>query len=329
MGTFLTTRRMSPELAARVLASVRGKRGAKPSSGTQRARKIIIGVARLGAAAAVATVIFLVVLRERQKQDEFERAREAVLEAATAAMAPLSSSDLSAEARIESWLQRGSVAYEGDFVADALRAPGGLDGALAQGSVYVRGTTDQLRTASGIAQAAAVSVKDPFVTCLFAPPATRSERALLEKVHGAYAGDTPARAAGLRRLRDVQLGLPFLAPSWAAKVASAASWDELHVLRRAFEEAPIAAATLGLKAGLLIFAVDEPGDPKGPAELDGERPHPVRVGLVDLASSTVLLRLRKPVDPSGFSADKRPLYASGIDSCALAYDVRAGLARSL
>jgi hypothetical protein len=69
--------------------------------------------------------------------------------------------------------------------------------------------------------------------------------------------------------------------------------------------------------------MDEPGDRSIPAELDGERPHHVRVGLVDLASKKQLLALRRKVDPSWLSPTARAEYASGIDACTLALDVRA------
>jgi hypothetical protein len=73
------------------------------------------------------------------------------------------------------------------------------------------------------------------------------------------------------------------------------------------------------------LVVDEPGDAKAAAELDGERPHAVRVIVTDLASDQLQLRFRHDVDPSWLSAGARAEYASGIDSCALALDLRAAL----
>ncbi len=333
MPTLLVTRRMHPDLAARVTARVAGRRhvpGSQPGRGWRN--PAVIGAARVAFAVGMVAICALVTVRQRQKADAFEAARAKVLGAAQAKAAMLTEADLSGEARIESWLQRTAVAYEGDFVAQSMRPAGALDAALDQKSaVYVRGTLEQLRTASGIAQAASASVRDPFLTCLLAPPATRSETALLDKVHRAYAGEAPPHAATIRRLRDVQLGLPFLVPVFRAKVVDAASWEELGALRQAWERAPIDAATAGLKADLLVFAVDEEADADapGPTELDGERPHAVRVALVDLRTSEVLVRLRERADPSAFSAEKRPLYASGLDSCALAYDVRAAVTRAL
>jgi hypothetical protein len=72
--------------------------------------------------------------------------------------------------------------------------------------------------------------------------------------------------------------------------------------------------------------MDEPDEP-GPADLDGERPHHVRVGLFDLKSSAVVLRARKRVDPNWLAAATRSTYASAVDGCDLALDVRSAAGR--
>jgi hypothetical protein len=69
--------------------------------------------------------------------------------------------------------------------------------------------------------------------------------------------------------------------------------------------------------------MDEAGDPNVPAELDGERPHDVRVALVETKTGRALLRMHAHVDPSVWNAGTRPEYASGLDACALAFDARA------
>jgi hypothetical protein len=73
---------------------------------------------------------------------------------------------------------------------------------------------------------------------------------------------------------------------------------------------------------MLLMVMDESGDGKGPTELDGERPHDVRVALVDLASARMVLRLRRHVDPAWIGTAARSEHASGLDGCALAFDVR-------
>jgi hypothetical protein len=157
-----------------------------------------------------------------------------------------------------------------------------------------------------------------------APPASRSEKALLAKARAANAADDRmAPAAHVERVHDAILGFPLLAPAWEARVAAAGTRAELKSLQTIFRRAPLKAAKRAAKAQLLLFVIDEPGDGKGPTELDGERPHAVRVGLVELATEKLLLQLRRHVDPGWISEKARSEYASGIDSCALALDVRS------
>jgi hypothetical protein len=193
--------------------------------------------------------------------------------------------------------------------------------------MYVRGSMVQLTRKTGLAEVAATSLKDPFLVCLVEPPASRSETALLARVREAYSNEAEQHSTQVRRFREAQVGLPFLLPAWAENVRSADTPEKLERLRDEFEKVPIDAATQAAKAGLLLFAMDEPGEAGGPTELDGERAHFVRVGLVDLPSARVLLRMRKRVDPSWISAAKRPLFASGLDGCALAFDIREALGR--
>jgi hypothetical protein len=97
---------------------------------------------------------------------------------------------------------------------------------------------------------------------------------------------------------------------------------ELAKLQRELDAAPIAEASVAASAPLLLFVMDEPGDGRGPTEIDGERSHEVRVGLVDLRLAKVLLRLRIHADPDWISPGVRSLFASGLDACRLALDVR-------
>jgi len=321
--TLLTTRRMPPELVARIEASVRGTRSAHRHARTRESwRPRIIAVTRIAVVAGVFTLLATVLRHRADADNHVDRVRASLLETVRAATATLTDRDVEAESRMESWIVRASGGYESDFVAERLRQPGALAATLERGSVYVRGTVDDLHTSRGIRDAAAASVKDALLSCLLAPPSASNESALVSRVHDAYAGGAGRLATQVERLHDVQTGLPFLQPSWAAQVRESKTLAELDGLGRAFEKAPIAAARSGLKAALLIFAIDEPGDTATPAELDGERAHDVRVGLVDLVSDTVLLRLRRHVDPAKISVKQRSLYASGIDACALAMDVR-------
>lgn len=324
MATFLTNAKMAPALAARIEASVRGRRGGH--SGTVALRRFVSGFRLVLLVSVIATSVSLIRMRHRNKV-ELERARDALLARIHTQTGSLAPEDRKALARIEPWLVRASGAYEGDLIANELREGGAVASVLSRPLVYVRGPTSDFDGRTGIAATAATSLKDAFLLCLLEPPASRAESALLAKVHGAYGGGArlESRTSNARRLHDAEAGLPFLQPSWEAQVKAERDAAELTRLERAFTAAPIERALKAARARLLLYAMDDAGDRGGLSELDGERPHDVRIGIVDLRAGKVLLRLRKRVDPSWISLSSRPQYASGLDSCALALDVRASV----
>jgi hypothetical protein len=127
----------------------------------------------------------------------------------------------------------------------------------------------------------------------------------------------------VRRLHEAEIGLPLLLPPWSAKVSAASEPRELAPLKTELERAPLARAKEALRAQVLLVVIDEPGAAGSLTELDGERAHDVRVILVDLATDRVVLRQKRHVDPSPWSQSARTDFATGLDSCALAFDVRA------
>jgi hypothetical protein len=195
---------------------------------------------------------------------------------------------------------------------------------LARPAVYVRGPLSALASTQRIADAASSSMKDPLLVCLLDPPAARTEKALLAKVREVYgtALATTPQAPNVSRFAAAEAGLPFLLPPWAGRVRAAQDPEEIEKLDHELSRAPVEEAKRAVKADVLVAAMDEPGDGSGPTELDGERAHFVRVGIVDLAADKVLLRVRKHVEPSWISEAKRPQYAAGLDGCGLAMDVR-------
>lgn len=322
MATSLTTRKMSPELKARVEASVRGGRRTTP--GAKLAARSI-SLLRLGVTAVLGVSLIAIVLARRSEQQLFERERTALLDAVGRETASLSAGQPARVLGIPPLLERFSSAYPGDFLADELQEAGAFQARIALPALYVRGPLAAFRSAAGISQVAASSFKDAFVLCLLDPPDLRTEQALRSRARSAQArGERVRQHTGhVERLHDALAGLAFLSPDWRARVEATETSIALNKLRQAFERAPLGAAKRASRAETLLFAMDEPGEGPGPTELDGERAHLVRVGLVDLASQKVLLRLRRPVDPSWISAATRAEYASGIDSCSLALDVRA------
>jgi hypothetical protein len=326
MPTFLTTPKMSPELAARVQASVNGRRA---SPGSRRRAPHLIVLVRLAVVVLAATLVATVLYVRHREGEAREQARASLTDALTRRRAALSAEDRRTLGLIETALVRAAGKYEGDLTDDALRPPGALAALLSRGAVYVRGDQAAFRSAAAVADAAKSSSKDAFLACLLERPAARSEKVLLASVRIAYStrGELEAATAQVRALRDAVIGLPYLSDAFAERVRRASDVNELRRLRSAFDKAPLDAAIQAAKARLLVFVVDEPSPPGGPVELDGEKAHDVRVGIVDLARDSTLLRLRKRVDPAWISAARRVDSANALDSCALALDVHESVTR--
>jgi len=326
MPTFLTTPKMSPDLVARVQASVNGRRAAP---GSRRRAPHLIVLVRLAVLVLAGTLLALVSYVRARDRAERESERASLSARVAQRLSALDPQDQRTLPRIEAFLVRAAGQYEGDVLTEALRAPGALAALFADRTVYVRGEQTAFRNAAAVSEAAKASSKDAFLLCLLAPPPERSEKALLAKARLAYStrGELEAATERVRPLRDAVLGMPFLSTAFAERVRAADDLIELHRLRSAFDKAPLDAATQAAKARLLVFVVDEPSPPGGAVELDGEKAHVVRVGIVDLMSDSTLLRTRKRVDPSWISAARRVDSANALDSCALALDVHESVAK--
>ena len=309
MPTLLTNRRMPAELRARVEASVGGRTASRVKPARFRAI-----VRMLFAISVVATVVWTFA-HNRVAARELER-RRATLELALRTQSrSLTPHDRAAIAADEGLLRAFAETYAGDVAAIDFAVPG----ALAAPMVWVRGPVDAFASGPATQKTAMASIDEAFVRCLFDPPRSRRERDVLDKTRAAYAATAPL--PNVYRLAEAYTADLLLAPQFEARVASADE-RELGVLEHRVERARLGEVKKALAAILLLAIFDEPGDPKVAADLDGERPHDVRVEIVDLQSSKVLLRSRKHVDPSAWSATSRAEWASGMDSCALAFDVR-------
>jgi hypothetical protein len=326
MPTLLVTNKMAPELARRVQESVSGRRrvpGHKSRSPSTvallRVTTVVLVVLGIGGA---------FVFRQRER-DDLERVREGVLASVAKAASSLTPDDRQTLPRAEGTLMHAARAYDGDVLDPALASKTKLAELLEKPLIYVRGEIDAFGTPSKIAETARASQKDAFLLCLLDPPATRSERALLERVYVAYSSRNGLedRTPNARPLYEAEAGAPFFAPEFVERVRGVDDRRRLLELERSLERAPLEQARAAAKARTLVFVMDEPGAPGTIAELDGERARHVRVGIVDLATEKVLLRLRRFVDPAWISLKRRAEYASGLDACALSLDVRAALLR--
>ena len=321
MGTFLATDKMDPALIERIARSIGGARSARGKRKAVRLRTFL----RLAIVVAVTAIASTALLARRRYQQEVARARAELLRTVQANTALITPDERSFMGRVEPWLLGLVAPYEGDIVADELRPAKALDATLARTSVYVRGPLSAFGSPAAMADTASASTRDALLLCLLDPPASRAEKVVLAKVRAVYAGggNTSEHA---RRLHDAEDGLRRLLAPWQARVESARELRDLDRLQAEFAKVPIAETRRAAQAEILIAAMDE-SDESGPADLDGERAHHVRVAVVDLPAGKVLLRTRKRVDPNWLAASTRSTLASAVDGCALAFDVRAGVGR--
>jgi hypothetical protein len=266
-----------------------------------------------------------VLLARRRYQQEVGHARALLRETVSAQQASVTTEERTFTARVEPWLIGLGVSYEGDFVANELRPAKALDAALARPSVYVRGPVGAFATSAAIGETASASMRDAFLLCLLDPPAVRAEKIVLSKVRAAYNGEAKA-GEHARRLHEAQAGLRQLLAPWNARIENARELRDLDRIKADLAQVPVAETKRAARAELLIAAMDEADEP-GPADLDGERAHHVRVAVIDLGADRVLLRARKRVDPNWLAASTRSTLASAVDGCTLAFDVRAAVAR--
>lgn len=323
MATFLSSAKMNPALRARVESSVHGRR-ALGAGGSERRLSAWF---RFGTGIALVALVGSIFYLRFQARTDREHARARLLSAIQLEASSLSASDRTLPERITPWFPKLARPYTGDIVAEELKTAEALERVLKRPAVYLRAPLEALSKPAATLEAAAASGKDPLLLCFLDPPTSRTEKALFPKVRAAYAGTDSVAAAtsNIHRLLPVLVGLPLLGPRWAQLVRNSDDPLELQQLQRQFDRAPLRHAKRASKAEILIVALDEPNEPGGITELDGEHAHSVRLYIVDLKSSRVLLAARKRVDAEWISEARRPEFARGLDGCLLAFEVRAGL----
>ncbi len=315
--TFLVTPKMHPALAARVEASVRGRRlaGERPVG--------LVAVARFAGAAVVLLLCSAVAFAWHSRQGAREQLRGQLLAAIDAQRQDLSERDHQLPSRA-ALILRDEAQQHGDVVAgDA----GALDALLARPAVYVRLDREAIAGSDTLWRAAKDSVKDAFVMCLFDPPTARDEASLQQTITVAYSGGLEAATAGVRRLHSAAEGLRFLSRDFIERVEQADSLEALGELHSAFDRAPIAAAKQAARAEILIYLIDDPPEAGARVELDGASRHRAQAGIVEIAGSRPLVRLSRMLDPAWISEEGRFQHGRALDACRLALDLRAQVAR--
>lgn len=324
MSTLLVNPKMDPALAARVLASVTGRRRLVV---TKRSTARTVSLLRIGVALALVASVGSVLFSRQRDRMAFQRAQAALLDHWRTEAAAIAAKNQGFVGRVGALLAGEARVYSGDLIAEELRTAGALASLLGRPSVYVRGATAAFAGPDGITRPAAESGKDALLLCLLDPPASLTEKLLLPKARLALAGGLPVQelTSNVRRLADAVVGLPYLLPAWGARVLQAKDLLTVERLERELKKAPLEAAKRVLRAELLIAIYDEPNDAGGVTEMDGEHVHSVRVVLVELSSGKTLLRLRRQVDPNWVTANRRSQYARELDGCKLALEVRAAV----
>lgn len=273
---------------------------------------------------AILVAVALMLMSRFMTHRELEQARGELLQRITAERATLPPQAAGFLPSAQAWVVRMAGAWEGDLVSDELRKPGALQARLSHPALFLRGDLHKLTKPDQLMDAAVASVKDAVLLCLSDPPESREEKAVLQKIRGAnFAAALPS----VHRYYDAEAGLRLLQPWWEAEVRAAKELKLVQNLRAEWMRAPIEDGKHAALAELLLVVVNEPPElepnaEKGDGRRPEERPHAIRMGIVDLRAQTVLLRLRKNVDPSAYAPAMRAAHARAITGCQFAMEVR-------
>jgi hypothetical protein len=277
------------------------------------------------AVVSIGAVVWTVVAEIRTRSAQLEAARGALEQRVEKLHTSLDPKERQLWERVHPWLEAGTREAEAESVAPEWLEAANRQSFLERPALYVRGKLESFADPSTAKQAALEALPDAFVWCLLQPPPSRDEKAVATHVgvvkSQAQRGDPPLD--DLRPLRDALMALHYATPDWLTSVRTSERLDRVQQLERDWEQAKVEDRRAALRAELLIYLFDEPKKPGSVVELDGASEHWVRVGVVDLASNRVLLRARRHLDPSWISEARRVRIASALDSCRLAFDLRA------
>jgi hypothetical protein len=237
VATFLTTPKMSPELAARVRASVRGPVAGKKLSPPQ------VALLRAGALSVVVGLLAWFIVVRRQLGRDLEADRASLLDAVRSESSQLGDRERNMVVRATRWLAREDGDYQGDIVSAQVRGAAAFSSALTRPLVYVRGPLGRFANERDVVELADASFADAFVLCLFDPPTERTEKGLLGRARGVFAGGKRVAAiAHVDRFHDAVRGLRVLQPEWEARVRAAETRREIATLHAELTAAPLDAA---------------------------------------------------------------------------------------
>lgn len=314
MPTLLVNPRLSPELAARIERRIGsgfrfGRRRDPHERAFHRARPASIG--RLFPLIALAVVVALYGAARTYEGNALERKRTSLLDEIAARRAELGPEREAISVQVERWAaELGAEQGAPELVTPELASAPLLDARLARPAIYLRGRACDLRTKDALATAV-TAVKDAFLLCLYAPPASREQKDVLARLRGVPFGGArlDELTPSVERWEPARDGLTVLGPDLERRARTA---DEatLRTIDRTLEAAPPDAAKRAARAELLVLVADE---------TDANRS---RVALVDLRASRLLLRTTLRHDTTRWPPDRRAALGATIEGCELALHVR-------
>jgi hypothetical protein len=338
VATFLVTDRMNAALRARVERSVSPRARARHASKTAGVRGSFArrdgAAGRYIAMGAVALVAVLITSMRWLESRAVEARRSGLFATLATHRQGLPPNHGTFVEKTAQWVRAiASEPADADVVSPEIGSPEALGAWLSRPGVYIRGAAPELADASRLNDAATTSIKDAFLLCLLSPPPSSDELDVLAKVNGVYFGGAKVdrQTENVRRLLDARVGLEVLHESFEDQVRGATSLDALKKLERSIAGSTIASAKKAAVSELLIVVVDEVDgvsdvkatgrdvDPLSYRAQEGT--HHARVALVDLASDSVLLRVRRRVDASELSK-RATMHRVAAQGCRLALEAR-------
>ena len=318
---------MHPALAARIEASVRGRRRGAFALGPTTRRAIV----RLSIGALLIAMLVLMTREQRGRNIALGQAKSALLANMEQAGHATTEETIGRFQAARKRLEREAKEYAGDYVSPSLETSEQVKALLGRPALYVRMPTERAADTARFERVVGESRLDAFLLCLKDPPPARNEGVLMKWVLAAYRGGEGFRnrAPETHRLYDAMIVARMLAPEVSEAVARAESLADVNELQHRWEAAKVAQRIEAVKPSLLVALLDEPKTPGTLVELDGASDHWVRVFLSDLSSGQLLVRWRHHLDPSWVSEERRPQYALGLEGCRLAYDFRQHLHSSI
>lgn len=222
---------------------------------------------------------------------------------------------------IETLLRDVPESYPGDFIDPSISESSALTKRLAAPFVYVRGPLLGFRRQADRRNTWKDGGPGPFIRCYLMPPRDIKESTLLRHLGEVY--QPHAFRDRFVNVDDAFKGHEFVQSNFKTRLQNATHMRELSSLTADLDTAKLRDARAFAPVTTFVYVLDEPKPQGVPSDFDGEAEHFMRIEAVDLEKSQVLYRVRRRVDPEWISEKSRLAYSRQLDSCRLAYELRA------